>query len=90
MIIVTILFIVILSVLILLNITASAKEDKFISLSIIIVVLIIACFVYMRESNKECSIDLPEEHQLILYNKLKPDTLLGYYRNDTLVIEFKH
>lgn len=42
---------------------------------------------YERSKNQT---DLPEEHQLISHNKLKPDTLLGYYRNDTLVIEFKH
>lgn len=35
------------------------------------------------------SIDVPEEYKEISKDKSKPDTLLGYYRNDTLVIEFK-
>lgn len=45
---------------------------------------------HMRIKYQQPIIDLPKEHQLISHNKLKPDTLLGYYRNDTLVIEFKH
>lgn len=34
-------------------------------------------------------VDLPEEHESISHNSNKPDTVLAYYKHDTLFIEFK-
>ncbi len=34
-------------------------------------------------------VDLPEEYETISNDPLKPDTILGFYDNDTLYITFK-
>ena len=43
-------------------------------------------FGYAIFLNNQQKVELPEEYKLIT----KEDTLVGYYKNDTLHIEFKH
>ena len=37
---------------------------------------------------KHQAVDLPEEYQAMSHNSNKPDTLLGFYDNDTVYITF--
>lgn len=40
--------------------------------------------------NNQQAVDLPEEYQELSHNSAKPDTVLAFYDNDTVYIEFKH
>lgn len=60
-------------------------------LNIIAVIAILIIFALIVTINKQKSpiIELPEEYKLISKDSLIPDTLIGYYINDTLIINFK-
>lgn len=47
-----------------------------------------ALIYFMCEYLLEAKTDLPEEYKAISKDINKPDTLIGYYKNDVLVIEF--
>ncbi len=53
-------------------------------LALVFVIGIICGYSFLNSK-----IDLPEEYKLISKDHFKPDTLLGYYIDDKLYIEFK-
>lgn len=53
-----------------------------------IIISVLLCYI-SADKNNEKRIDLPEEYKEISKNESKPDTLLGHYQNDTLIIGFK-
>lgn len=59
------------------------KDFIFISVTIILIVLLSLSILHNIRSPK---IDIPEEYKLIT----KDTPIQGYYKNNTLVIEFKH
>lgn len=36
------------------------------------------------------AVNLPEQYKSLSHNSNKPDTVLAYYDNDTVYVEFKH
>ncbi len=54
------------------------------------VIMMIIGIICIPLENKKPIIDLPEEYPLISKDSNCPDELLGFYRNDTLFIHFKH
>lgn len=44
--------------------------------------------VYTKQQNAKLKIDLPEEYPLTSQNSHSPDTLIAFWRNDTLCLRF--
>jgi hypothetical protein len=66
--------------------TKGENSIKLVIMGTLLTIVILLAII--REENKQQSVDLPEEYKELSHNSSKPDTLLGYYDNDTVYIEF--
>lgn len=64
-------------------------EAAIVGVVICIVFIILAGLSYDCH-NEKTIVDLPEKYQQLSHDSAKPDTILAFYDNDTVYIEFKH
>lgn len=69
------------------------KKDNVTSIELVLCSLFCLCLGFIvclgMQVDNRGKIDLPEEYPLISRDSSKPDQLEGFFRNDTLVIQFK-
>jgi hypothetical protein len=63
-------------------------------LTLSVTLLIICCMRVYNMPNpidiKQQAVDLPEEYKELSHDSSHPDTVLAFYDNDTVYVEFKH